>query len=370
MGYRDKTSYDDMGESARHGRGSERIDPRSRKIIVSVVLIGIILCGAVIVLWLLYFPSSATPGENAQNTLIVDPVARPVAAPVATSIPSQPSPSDQSVNSDALVRAPATGGPAPVATPVPSVVEKPASTGITYTSHTVKEGESLDTIAALYSLDKETIISINAIKNISLVKAGEILSIPDRNGQLYTVQSGDSLSIITNRYNPTLGWKTLQELNGLSSEVIHPGQKLFIPSASVEADGSFASFNRFVKPAVGRITGLYGQMVKYGDSEEIVKLQGIWIEGVAGSTVQASGSGVVVDVGNDPDALGRFVVISHADGYRTTYGHMESILPKVGDQVRQGDPIGSIGSTGSIGRTTLYFSLEQEGTALNPADFF
>ena len=370
MGYRDKTGYDDMGESAQHGRGSERIDPRSRKIIVSVVLVGIILCGAVIVLWLLYFPSTATQSENSPNTLIVDPVERPVAAPVATPLPTQPSSSVQSVNSDALVRTPTTGGPAPVATPVPSVVEKPAPTGISYTSHTVKEGESLDTIAAQYALDKETIISINAIKNISLVKAGEILSIPDRNGQLYTVQSGDSLSIITNRYNPTLGWKTLQELNALSSEVIHPGQKLFIPSASVEADGSFASFNRFVKPAVGRITGLYGQMVKYGDSEEIVKLQGIWIEGVAGSTVQASGSGVVVDVGNDPDALGRFVVISHADGYRTTYGHMESILPKVGDQVRQGDPIGTIGSTGSIGKTTLYFSLEQEGTALNPADFF
>jgi murein DD-endopeptidase MepM/ murein hydrolase activator NlpD len=338
------------------------------------VLIGIILCGAVIVLWLLYFPSSTPQGRSEVGPLIIDPVARPAAATVPTPSPApSPAPSpvaDQKVSSDALVRGAVTGGPAPVATPVPTVAAPRAPAGIVYVPHAVKDGETLDSIAAQYSLDKETIISVNAIKSLSAVKGGEVLSIPDRNGQIYTVQSGDSLSIITNRYNPTLGWKTLQELNGLSSEVIHPGQKLFIPSASVEADGSFASFNRFVKPAVGRITGLYGQMVKYGNSEEIVKLQGIWIEGVAGSTVQASGSGVVVDVGNDPASLGRFAVISHADGYRTKYGHLDTLTVKVGDQVRQGDPIGTLGSTGSIGKTTLFFSLEQEGTALNPADFF
>jgi lipoprotein NlpD len=322
------------------------------------------------VIWLVYFPSDKSQNKSDGTMLIVDPVQRPAALPPSDSTPVQLLPTDQGVNSSALVRAGATGAPLPVATPVPALVAQRASTTVSYVSHTVKEGENLDSIAAMYSLDKETIISKNEIKNISVVKPGQVLSIPDRNGIIYTVQSGDSLSIITSRYNPDLGWKTLQELNGLPSERLDPGQKLFIPSASVGADGSFASFNRFVKPAVGKITGLYGQMVKYGDSDEIVKLQGIWIEGAEGASVLASGNGVVVDVGNDPDALGRFAVISHADGYRTTYGHMESITVKVGDQVRQGDAFGTIGSTGSIGKPTLYFSLEQEGTALNPAVFF
>jgi murein DD-endopeptidase MepM/ murein hydrolase activator NlpD len=172
---------------------------------------------------------------------------------------------------------------------------------------------------------------------------------------LYTVQSGDSLSIITNRFNPSLGWKTLQEINGLKSEVIYPGQKLFIPSAQVEDDGSFAYYDRFVRPAEGRITGLYGQTVVYGNSEEIVVLQGIWIEGPAG---------------NNPEGMGRFVVLSHEDGYRTSYAHLDQISVKVGDPVRQGDAIGIMGSTGSIGKRALYFSIEQDGTALNPANFF
>jgi murein DD-endopeptidase MepM/ murein hydrolase activator NlpD len=43
---------------------------------------------------------------------------------------------------------------------------------------------------------------------------------------------------------------------------------------------------------------------------------------------------------------------------------------KVGDQVRQSDVIGTVGSSGDIERPLLHFSLEQEGIALNPVNFF
>jgi murein DD-endopeptidase MepM/ murein hydrolase activator NlpD len=79
---------------------------------------------------------------------------------------------------------------------------------------------------------------------------------------------------------------------------------------------------------------------------------------------------VVVDAGNNPEGMGRFVVLSHEDGYRTSYAHLDQISVKVGDPVRQGDAIGIMGSTGSIGKRALYFSIEQDGTALNPANFF
>ena len=373
MAYREKNGYDDMGDSGSSRHGSDKIDSKSRKVIVAIVVFGVILCVAVIALWILGFPSTDAQSRDAVATLIVDPIERPsqgVAAAETPSVSNEGLKAESGFSSDVLVRA-GTPATAPVVSaPVPTAREVRTPSGIVYTQHVVKEGETLDSIAATYSLVKETIISVNAIKNITAIRPGEILSIPDRNGQIYTVQAGDSLSIITNRYNPTLGWKTLQELNGLTSEVIHPGQKLFIPTATLESDGSFARYNRFIKPAPGRITGLYGQQVKYGISELIILLQGIWIEGPHGSDILASGTGVVVDSGNNPDSLGRFVVISHADGYRTTYGHLDSIAVRVGDQVKQGDVVGTMGSTGSIGKTTLYFSLEQEGTALNPANFF
>jgi septal ring factor EnvC (AmiA/AmiB activator) len=68
--------------------------------------------------------------------------------------------------------------------------------------------------------------------------------------------------------------------------------------------------------------------------------------------------------------MGRFVVLSHENSYRTTYAHLDEVSVKVGDSVKQGDRIGSLGSSGVIDTPTLYFSIEQDGTALNPANFF
>jgi murein DD-endopeptidase MepM/ murein hydrolase activator NlpD len=360
MGYSDKHSYDDMGRvgnSRRQGNG--KMDRRSLRIIVSVVMFGVLLCAGVVVVWLLYFSSTEPKEDVAEPSLVVEPIERESGVDVVKSVAAEEGSSPQAQ---------------PIVVETPTPTGKPESTqhsdSIWYTEHVVASGETLDSISEKYGISKETILSVNDIRNLSSVREGTTLRIPDRDGQLYTVQSGDSLSIITNRFNPALGWKTLQELNGLKSEVIYPGQEIFIPSARVDDDGSLASYNRFVRPSEGRITGLYGQTVVYGNSENIVVLRGIWLEGRAGSPVVASATGVVVDVGNEVEGRGRFVVLSHEDGYRTTYAHLDSVSVKVGDPVKQKDTVGTMGSSGNIGKTALYFSIEQDGTALNPANFF
>lgn len=370
MAYREKYNYDDMDSAGSRRSGRERMDPKSSRIIITVVIVGVLLCAAVVALWLLYFSNPEPEDRQSSQSLVVEPVQAPALSatePEASPAAGITSAPPAAMNADLLAR----GGPAVSSEiPVPLPVAPQRGKAVWYTEHTVVEGETLESLSETYGISRETILSVNAIKNLSSIKPEVVLRIPDRDGQLYTVQSGDSLSIITNRFNPGLGWKTLQEINGLASERIYPGQKLFIPSATVDDDGSIANYDRFMRPSEGRVTGLYGQTVKYGTSEDIVVLQGIWIEGPDGSQVVASGTGVVVDVGNIPDGQGRFVVLSHENGYRTTYAHLAQVAVKVGDQVRQGEPVGTMGSTGNIGRTALYFSIEQEGTALNPANFF
>lgn len=346
MGYKEREGYDDMRTSGSRGRDHDRMDPRSRRIIIFVILAGVLLCIVVAALWLFSF---STPTDKT-TTYVIESAAEPIlqAPPVAPEEVVMP----------------------PVEPVVPVAQPKEEQKGSWYVEHSVKEGETLDSIAQSYGISIESIISVNGIKNLASVKPGVVLRIPTTDGQLYTVQEGDSLSIITNRFNPGLGWKTLQEINGLESEVIYPGQKLFIPSPHVAEDLSFAGYDRFIKPAQGRITGLYGQPVKYAHTQEIVILKGIWIEGESGSDIVASSAGVVVDVGNEPEGRGKFVVLSHEQGYRTIYAHLEEVLVKVGDKVEQRDVIGTMGSTGAIGKTALYFAIEQEGIALDPATFF
>lgn len=353
MAYKERPPYDDMGTySSRRSSQSST----NRTLIIGIVAFGLVLCVAVVIVWLLLFSppkeSTKTPELTLETatTDVVSEESRDLGNAELTSIPP------------ALT----------VETPRPSIPgAKPESEhAIVFREHIVSEGESLDSIAQLYNLTKETLISVNRIRSVTSIKVGDRWQIPDRDGQLYTVQSGDSLSIITSRYNPTLGWKTLQELNALRNDVIHPGQELFIPTARIEDDGSFAAYDRFIRPAEGRLAALYGQTVKYRLAEEPTQLKGIWIEGSLGSPVIASATGRVVDIGNQSESLGRFIILSHSHGYQTIYGHLDSVEVNIGDQVGQGERIASVGKSGDIEKTLLYFSLEQEGIALNPINFF
>jgi murein DD-endopeptidase MepM/ murein hydrolase activator NlpD len=356
MSNKERHNYDDMGNLNRKGKDGSRIDPKSLSIIVIVIIVGVVLSLGVILVWFFYFttPETKTTENSPVTSMVinddvkVDPidVDDPPAASQEPTIAQQLD--NVTVNTTIAVKAPDSW----------------------FTNHVVKKGETLESISQMYKITKESILSVNAIKSLSSIKEGITLKIPNQNGQLYTVQSGDSLSIITNRYNPGLGWKTLQEINNLSSQDIFPGQKLFIPSATVADDGSLNDYNRFISPFTGDITGLYGQTVVYGDSEEITSLKGLWIAGKKGSDIAASGSGTVVDVGNEVDKMGRFIVLSHENGYRTTYAHLEAVNVVVSQQVKQGEIIGTLGESGNITTPTLYFSIEQDGIALDPFNFF
>jgi murein DD-endopeptidase MepM/ murein hydrolase activator NlpD len=350
-------SYDDMDKGRTPRKNDSKIDRKSLSIIIIVVIVGIVLSLGVLILWFFFF---STPNQtNKKET------------PVPTSLvinEKVPEPSDITPT-EPLVPKDISDKLQDVKLDTDKGIQVSEKDGW-YSTHIVKEGEDLTSISEMYGINKESIISVNGIKNLSAIKKDVSLKIPIQNGQLYTVQSGDSLSIITNRYNPSLGWKTLQEINNLSSQNIFPGQKLFIPSATASLDGSLNDYNRFISPFEGRIVGLYGQTVVYGTSEQVLSLQGIWIEGKEDDPIKASATGIVVDTGNNVNDEGRFVVLSHENGYRTKYAHLNEVKVSVSDSVRQGDIIGTMGQSGNIDKTLLYFSIEQDGTALDPANFF
>ncbi len=362
MASNDIHNYDDVDTSGGKRRG-KGVDSRSMAIIVSVVIIGVLLSAAIIIIWYVSFRPAAAEESTGGRTAIVAE-ATEASQTEGVSVPLPQTPSTPSVSEDISQQL--------------DEIDVDVSKGLVQRSgekswfsyHTMQKGETLDTIAALYDLKKETILGINAVRSLSSLTEGVELKIPVMDGRLYTVQSGDSLSIITSRFNPSLGWQTLQDLNDLNSADIFPGQQLFIPDVQVSEDGSLNGYNRFTSPYDGTITGLYNETKVYGDSEDIVTLKGIWVKGNKGDEVHASSSGVVVDTANDVERMGRFVTLSHENGYRTTYAHLETVNVAVSDQVKQGDVIGTLGDSGSIITPTLYFSIEQDGVALDPLNFF
>ena len=62
----------------------------------------------------------------------------------------------------------------------------------------------------------------------------------------------------------------------------------------------------------------------------------------------------------------KMILISHGNGYSTVYAHLSKQLVKAGDQVKKGDLIGKMGSTGRSTGPHLHFEIRENGTPIDP----
>ncbi|MCY4599307.1 MAG: M23 family metallopeptidase [Acidobacteria bacterium] len=103
--------------------------------------------------------------------------------------------------------------------------------------------------------------------------------------------------------------------------------------------------NGFEWPAEGCITGVYGtRRILNGEPRQ--PHYGIDLAAPRGATVRAAGDGVVVMAERDLYYSGGTLIIAHGQGLTSTYLHLSSMSVARGDQVRKGDPVATVGSTG------------------------
>ena len=87
-----------------------------------------------------------------------------------------------------------------------------------------------------------------------------------------------------------------------------------------------------------------------------------------GDPVRATANGKVVSSGW-AGGYGRMVEIDHGNGLSTRYGHLSEIGVKVGDQIRIGQVIGAVGSTGRSTGPHLHYETRIDGEAVDPQKF-
>jgi len=88
-----------------------------------------------------------------------------------------------------------------------------------------------------------------------------------------------------------------------------------------------------------------------------------------GSPVYAADDGIIALVGSSSSGYGNYVVIAHAGGLDTLYGHLSTALVKVGQSVTQGTVVGLEGSTGNSTGAHLHFELRINQQPVNPAPY-
>lgn len=95
---------------------------------------------------------------------------------------------------------------------------------------------------------------------------------------------------------------------------------------------------------------------------------GIDLRGDAGDPVRVTANGKVT-VASWQGGYGKMVEVDHGNGFSTRYGHMSEIDVKVGDQVRIGQTIGKVGSTGRSTGPHLHYETRINDEAVDPQRF-
>ena len=96
---------------------------------------------------------------------------------------------------------------------------------------------------------------------------------------------------------------------------------------------------------------------------------GIDIAAAKGTEIQAVLDGVVKFSGNR-SGYGKTVIVEHSDGRESLYAHCDQLFVNVGDELRAGDKIGEVGSTGVSTGNHLHFELRDNGTPVDPLQVF
>ncbi|MBI2464300.1 M23 family metallopeptidase [Candidatus Peregrinibacteria bacterium] len=96
--------------------------------------------------------------------------------------------------------------------------------------------------------------------------------------------------------------------------------------------------------------------------------QGLDISAPGGSSIRCYADGVVVEAQSSVTE-GNYVEVDHGNGWRTRYLHCQGFGVEVGDKVKAGDIIASVGSTGRSSGPHLHFEMIHGSTHLNPERF-
>ncbi len=166
----------------------------------------------------------------------------------------------------------------------------------------------------------------------------------------------------------------IQKIDGLPESKVTPPESVYQRikeenNRISEARGINSNFTffseKFIMPVEGIVSGVYGsQRILNGVPK--VPHYGIDIAANEGTKIKSSGTGVVTMAESDLYYTGGTIIMDHGHGISTIYSHLQKVMVEVGDQIKQGDIIGTVGSTGRSTGPHLDFRINWFQTRLDP----
>ena len=166
----------------------------------------------------------------------------------------------------------------------------------------------------------------------------------------------------------------IQRIDGLAESKVTPPESVYKRiKKENNAIGEARAINsnlqffkeKFIMPVEGIISGVYGSQ-RILNGKPRWPHYGIDIAAKKGTMIKSTASGTVTMAEDDLYYTGGTVIMDHGHGISSIYSHLENVLVSVGDQINQGDIIGTVGSTGRSTGPHLDFRINWFQTRLDP----
>jgi len=209
--------------------------------------------------------------------------------------------------------------------------------------HIVRSKESITRIAKMYNLSLIELIDINNLKSFNL-----------NTGQKIYLNKG----IETGKAAETEKIQTKILPDSKDSDMYVKAEKKNVQSKKMEGIKN----SELVLPLKGVVTSEFG--TRNGKPHK-----GIDIESQIGTPILAALKGRVAYVGTQR-GYGNVIILEHDNYIMTVYAHNETNLVREGDEVAAGQPIATVGDTGTATGPHLHFEYRLKGVALDPRELF
>lgn len=194
-------------------------------------------------------------------------------------------------------------------------------------------------------------------------------------GVFHVVKPGETLWGICRRFGARL--QEVAEINGIEKTgQLRVGQIVFIPDVGARpaagkekrpgeqpAGQPIRHYpGMFTWPLEGTVTSRFGLRGRR-------RHDGIDIAAPAGTPIKAAAPGRVLFAGNQGTGYGNLVILHHDRGMITVYAHCRRLLVAEGQQVKRGQTIATVGSTGRSTGPHLHFEIRKRTRPRNPLFF-
>lgn len=258
------------------------------------------------------------------------------------------------------LKIPGKGAPPPQARAATPAAEGRAQQGF----HVVEPGETLGGIANRAGVKASALAAANGLKEPYIVRIGQKLIIPRQHR--HTVAEGETGFSIAYKYG--VPYSDIAVANNLAEgAALKPGQVLVIPAIltkDVQPGGGqgpvVPASDRFIWPLEGTI------LTPFNSADASRGHNGIDIAASIGAPVKAAKEGKIIFAGDEPVRYGKMIIIAHAGGWHSAYGHLSSITARKGARVGAGEVIGHAGSTGDAQEPELHFELRKSNRPVDP----